>query len=185
MELLFYCDSKETKLSPFQRQRNMLYLIAQYLTDFGFKQTKIALLNEAHLTGEFKVCDNIDLDTIYLDFCSYFHMKFGKMPKILKRTENDSNEPLNQRAKVIKAKSLEKGKKESNESSCNEFVITNTMSNAVDSNHGVQNCESHSLISKYRKTVDLFEQFVGETRELAYVIERFVPNWNLWELNEI
>lgn len=146
-----------------------MYLISQYLSDFGLKQTKTALWNEANLTAEYKICDNIDLDTIYLDFCSYYHLKFSKLPKILKKIENDSYDTINQRAKVAKAKSCEKGKKECTDLISNEFVITNTILNADD----VKNCASHAPISKYRKNIDLFEQFVGEARELAYVIERF------------
>lgn len=150
------------------------------------KQTKTALWNEANLTADYKVCDNIDLDTIYLDFCSYYHLKFGKLPKILRKIENDSNEP--QRTKVMKGKSSEctakvslddcqkRGKKECTELSSNGVGISNSILNADNIHNNVENYGSLSVISKYRKNIDLFEQFVGETRELAYIIERYVCN---------
>lgn len=165
-----------------------MYLISQYLCDFGLKQTKTALWNEANLTADYKICDNIDLDTIYLDFCSFYHLKFGKLPKILRKIENDVKEPINQRLKLIKTKNSEcstkvsledcqkKGKKECTELNSNEFVITNSILNAEDDHSNEKNYGSLSLISKYRKNIDLFEQFVGETRELAYIIERYVKN---------
>lgn len=154
-----------------------MYLISQYLCDFGLKQAKTALWNEANLTADYKICDNVDLDTIYLDFCSYYHLKFGKLPKILRKIEGDSTECINQRPK-IKAKSSatedcqKKGKRECTELSSNGFGITNSVLNTNDV-HSVGSYGSLSLIAKYRKNFDLFEQFVGEPRELAYIIERY------------
>lgn len=158
-----------------------MYLISQYLCDFGLKQTNTALCKEANLTADYKICDNVDLDTIYLDFCSYYHLKFGKLPKILRKIEIDSGETTNQRPKVNKAKSSDcsskvptedcqkKGKKECTELSSNGFLVLNT-----DNAHAVDSYGSLSLVAKYRKNLDLFEQFVGESRELAYIIERYV-----------
>lgn len=159
-----------------------MYLISQYLSDFGLKQTKAALCNEANLTADYKICDNVDLDTIYLDFCSYYHLKFGKLPKILRKSETDSSESTNQRPKVIKAKSSEcsskasvedcqkKGKKECSEMNSNGIGITNSALSSANI-HAAENYES---LSKYRKNFDLCEQFVGENRELAYIIERYL-----------
>lgn len=154
------------------------------------KQTKTALWNEANLTADYKVCDNIDVDTIYLDFCSYYHLKFGKLPKILRKIENDLNEPITQRTKVLKAKSSEysskvqsddcqkKEKKDCTELSSNGVSITNSILNTDNVHSDVENYGSLTLISKYRKNIDLFEQFVGESRELAYIIERYVHKFN-------
>lgn len=33
------------------------------------------------------MCDNVDLDSIYLDYMAYHHIRFGKYPKITKRME--------------------------------------------------------------------------------------------------
>ncbi|XP_055305836.1 katanin p60 ATPase-containing subunit A-like 2 isoform X2 [Sitodiplosis mosellana] len=172
---------EDTKHSPFQRQRNILYLISQYLSDFGLKQTKSMLWNEASLSPECTVCDNIDLDTIYLDFCSYYHLRFGKLPKILKRIECASSDSTNAKGKVNKNRSTEnttktsdeckkKAKQESSELGPDDFVITSSISNSNESHNDDKKSETNSL--KYRKSLDLFEPFSGEMRDLAYVIER-------------
>lgn len=36
------------------------------------------------------MCDNIDLDSMYLEYCSLFQIKFGKKPRILKRIDSAS-----------------------------------------------------------------------------------------------
>lgn len=33
------------------------------------------------------MCDNVDLETIYLEFCSYYSIKFGKKPRFVKKNE--------------------------------------------------------------------------------------------------
>ncbi|XP_058060382.1 katanin p60 ATPase-containing subunit A-like 2 [Anopheles bellator] len=84
---------EQDRRSIYERRRNILYLMANYLGSMGLHQTRQALVDETHLTAEFEVCDNIDLDTIYQDFCSYFLLKFGKQPRIVKRTESNGSLP--------------------------------------------------------------------------------------------
>ncbi|XP_031621571.1 katanin p60 ATPase-containing subunit A-like 2 [Contarinia nasturtii] len=172
---------EDTKQSPFQRQRNILYLISQYLSNFGLKQTKSALWNEASLSSECKICDNIDLDTIYLDFCSYYHLRFGKLPKILKRVEVEWNET---KGKINKSRGADsnsnksseehqkKVKKEPSEHSTDNLVIKSSLSSAGEAYNHEKHSETNSTVDKYRKGVDMFEHLSGEMRDLACVIER-------------
>ncbi|XP_067635819.1 katanin p60 ATPase-containing subunit A-like 2 [Eurosta solidaginis] len=68
------------------RRRNLLFLTQRFLADYGFYQAAEALKNEARLpVEEYELCDNIDLDAIYLEYASYYHLKFGKYPKILRK----------------------------------------------------------------------------------------------------
>uniref|UniRef100_A0A0A1WZL4 Katanin p60 ATPase-containing subunit A-like 2 n=1 Tax=Zeugodacus cucurbitae TaxID=28588 RepID=A0A0A1WZL4_ZEUCU len=68
------------------RRRNLLFLTQRFLADFGFYQAAEALKNEARLPAEeYELCDNIDLDSIYLEYASYYHLKFGKYPKIVRK----------------------------------------------------------------------------------------------------
>ncbi|EDV29991.2 uncharacterized protein Dana_GF19853 [Drosophila ananassae] len=67
------------------RRRNILYLMHRYLVENGFYSSAEALKNEGRLSEEFELCDNIDLDGMYLEYASFFNMKFGKYPKILKK----------------------------------------------------------------------------------------------------
>lgn len=148
------------------------------MSDFGLKQTKNTLWNEASLSPDYKVCDNIDLDTIYLDFCSYYHMKFGKTPKVLRKIDGESNDTT--RGKIIKTKSsensmkpsddaLKKMKKEQPELNTDDLFLTST--NVVGEAHKNEK-NIDTAVNIHRKTVDLFEQFSGEMRDLAAVIER-------------
>lgn len=157
------------------------------MSDFGLKQTKSTLWTEASLSSECKICDNIDLDTIYLDFCSYYHLRFGKLPKILKRIEGESNDStkgkINNKARSsenstkLSEEYQKKLKKESSELSSDDLVVkTSSISNqASESHNNDKNTEGYSLLNKYRNiNVDLIENFSGEMRDMAYVIERFV-----------
>lgn len=66
----------------------MLLLISQYLKDNGFFLTNTSLEREALCNiKEYQICDNVDLDSIYLEYISYYHLKFGKNPKIAKKCE--------------------------------------------------------------------------------------------------
>lgn len=47
------------------------------------------VIDEAQLSNEFAVCDNVDLETIYLEFSSYYHVKFGRKPRFVKKTDTN------------------------------------------------------------------------------------------------
>uniref|UniRef100_A0A1Q3FT82 Putative aaa+-type atpase n=1 Tax=Culex tarsalis TaxID=7177 RepID=A0A1Q3FT82_CULTA len=78
---------EQDKRSLYERRRNIIYLVSNYFSIMGLTQSRQALLDETHLTEEFEVCDNIDLDTMYQEFCSYYQLKFGKPPRIVKKAE--------------------------------------------------------------------------------------------------
>lgn len=99
-----------------ERKRNMLFLISQYLNDFGLTNTAEALLTEStclcNANREYQICDNIDLDSIYLDYMSYHHLKFGKFPKILKKIDQLIEMPSNVRKSAnLRRKSFQKQSK--------------------------------------------------------------------------
>lgn len=48
-------------------------------------ETADVLRNEAQLTNQFEICDNVDMDIIYQDYESYYLTKFNKKPKVLKK----------------------------------------------------------------------------------------------------
>ena len=57
----------------------------------GLSVTKKTLSEEAHLSfDEYQICDNVDLDNIYLEYCSYYQLKFGKKPKFVKKNDVSS-----------------------------------------------------------------------------------------------
>lgn len=67
------------------RRRNLLYLMHRYLLENGYYNSAEALKSEGRLSEEFELCDNVDLDAIYLEYASFFNLKFGKYPRILKK----------------------------------------------------------------------------------------------------
>ena len=78
--------SKDEEIRHIQtRRKNLLYLIQRHLNDNGLYGTANALKAEAKLSDEFELCDNIDLDGMYLEYASYYQLKFGKYPRILKK----------------------------------------------------------------------------------------------------
>ncbi|XP_058824141.1 katanin p60 ATPase-containing subunit A-like 2 [Topomyia yanbarensis] len=84
---------EQDKRSLYERRRNILYLMANYLSIMGLEQSRQTLIDETHLTDEFQVCDNIDLDTIYQEYCSYYQLKFGKQPHVVKKNETYTMQP--------------------------------------------------------------------------------------------
>lgn len=91
--------------------RNIIYLIAEYLKESGLTKSHASLIEESKLSPEFTVCDNVDLETIYLEFSSYYSIKFGRKPRFVKKSENlpatslssvDSRQSLAKRRSTLK-----------------------------------------------------------------------------------
>ncbi|XP_053909512.1 katanin p60 ATPase-containing subunit A-like 2 isoform X3 [Cuculus canorus] len=68
------------------RRKNLLILILHYLMEEGYVDAANALEQETKLNLRgFEVCDNIDLETILMEYESYYFVKFQKYPKITKK----------------------------------------------------------------------------------------------------
>ncbi|XP_040396531.1 katanin p60 ATPase-containing subunit A-like 2 isoform X3 [Cygnus olor] len=68
------------------RRKNLLILILHYLMEGGYVDAANALEQETTLgLRGFEVCDNIDLETILMEYESYYFVKFQKYPKITKK----------------------------------------------------------------------------------------------------
>ncbi|CAN8219956.1 unnamed protein product [Coccothraustes coccothraustes] len=68
------------------RRKNLLILILHYLMEEGYVDAANALEKETNLgLRGFEVCDNIDLETILMEYESYYFVKFQKYPKITKK----------------------------------------------------------------------------------------------------
>ncbi|NXK12789.1 KATL2 protein, partial [Herpetotheres cachinnans] len=68
------------------RRKNLLILILHYLMEEGYVDAANALEQETNLSLRgFEVCDNIDLETILMEYESYYFVKFQKYPKITKK----------------------------------------------------------------------------------------------------
>jgi katanin p60 ATPase-containing subunit A1 len=58
------------------------------LKESGLTKSHSTLIEESQLAADFSVCDNVDLETLYLEFCSYYFIKFGKKPRFVRKSEN-------------------------------------------------------------------------------------------------
>lgn len=149
-----------------------MHLISQYLIDHGLKRSQSELCVEANLSNELQVCDNIDLDTILLDFCSYYQLKFGKQPKIVKRiTTNDTTEkPMKTKHEKSKRKDVRQTSEEKPRKEHEKELIMfgEAVAGAVNVS---QTIERFPRIS--------FEmELAPELIDLVEVIERFVFSLN-------
>ncbi|XP_053557060.1 katanin p60 ATPase-containing subunit A-like 2 [Bombina bombina] len=74
------------------RRKNLLILIMHYLLQEGYMDSANALEQETKLgLGRYEVCDNIDLETILMEYESYYYIKFQKYPKVTKKAVDNDN----------------------------------------------------------------------------------------------
>ncbi|KAM8985435.1 katanin p60 ATPase-containing subunit A-like 2 isoform 2-T2 [Ara ararauna] len=74
------------------RRKNLLILILHYLMEKGYVDAAYALEQETKLSLRgFEVCDNVDLETILMEYESYYFVKFQKYPKITKKVLDTEN----------------------------------------------------------------------------------------------
>ncbi|XP_041728620.2 katanin p60 ATPase-containing subunit A-like 2 isoform X3 [Coregonus clupeaformis] len=68
------------------RRRNLLILIFHHLMEAGYMDAASALEQETNVVlRQFEVCDNIDLDTVLMEYESYYFIKFQRYPKLTKK----------------------------------------------------------------------------------------------------
>ncbi|GCB63525.1 hypothetical protein scyTo_0007395 [Scyliorhinus torazame] len=81
------------------RRKNLLILILHHLTEEGYIDTANTLEQETNLgLRRFEVCDNIDLETILMEYESYYYVKFQRYPKLTKKSADDENTKLQPRS---------------------------------------------------------------------------------------
>ncbi|XP_046793369.1 katanin p60 ATPase-containing subunit A-like 2 isoform X3 [Gallus gallus] len=68
------------------RRKNLLILILHYLMEEGYMDAANTLEQETKLgLRGYEVCDNVDLETILMEYESYYFVKFQKYPKITRK----------------------------------------------------------------------------------------------------
>uniref|UniRef100_A0A673M7Z8 Katanin p60 ATPase-containing subunit A-like 2 n=1 Tax=Sinocyclocheilus rhinocerous TaxID=307959 RepID=A0A673M7Z8_9TELE len=68
------------------RRRNLLVLIYHHLMEEGYMDSAKALEKESSFAlCRFEVCDNVDLETVLMEYESYYLIKFQKYPKLTKK----------------------------------------------------------------------------------------------------
>ncbi|KAL3313703.1 Katanin p60 ATPase-containing subunit A-like 2 [Cichlidogyrus casuarinus] len=80
------------------RKKNLLLLVMHYLSEEGrhilirYVESANSLSKETNLDfKKYDVCDNVDLETVLMEYESYYFVKFNKFPKITKKNfDNDT-----------------------------------------------------------------------------------------------
>ncbi|XP_065213748.1 katanin p60 ATPase-containing subunit A-like 2 [Planococcus citri] len=80
------------------RKKHILHLMETFLIDNGYKETAQCLRSEARLAKDYIVCDNINLETIVIEFETFYYHRFQTYPQLCKRTEPKevNSSPANQ-----------------------------------------------------------------------------------------
>uniref|UniRef100_A0A8C9VVR6 Katanin p60 ATPase-containing subunit A-like 2 n=1 Tax=Scleropages formosus TaxID=113540 RepID=A0A8C9VVR6_SCLFO len=74
------------------RRRNLLILIFHYLKEEGYMDAAGVLEQETSFgLHRFEACDNIDLETILMEYESYYFIRFQKYPKLTKKVPETCN----------------------------------------------------------------------------------------------
>ncbi|CAG9566379.1 unnamed protein product [Danaus chrysippus] len=69
------------------RKRILKYLVLGFIKQEGYMNTAETFTSEAGITDEYVLCDNIDLDIILQDYCSYYLIRFNKQPQFCRKVD--------------------------------------------------------------------------------------------------
>lgn len=149
-------------------------LISQYLKDNGFFLTNTSLEKEALGNNkDYQICDNVDLDSIYLEYISYYNLKFGKNPKIAKKCDPvnlnqlKKSPSLNLERQNSGPKKTEERQKKIEENNLNSSLIVIPMTG--DKHNEIKEVE----MTVVRRRLSECDYYVNtEWREMAEVISR-------------
>lgn len=158
-----------------ERKRNLLHLIRHYLSHCNLHETADCLAEEAQLSDNVEVCDNIDLDVILQEYQSYYFVKFQKPPKITKKCNSQVTRPTTttkKRTSAAKIKIRHSKQKEQSDSEDFHFEIIN-----LGNENNEKAAENANIIKA--KPLCEFEAYSGEWREIAEQITRDIIPKNL------
>lgn len=120
--LTAYDKNDYLKSEARERKRSLLYLIHKYLIEQKLCSSAEALQNEAQLGDDYHACENIDLDIILQEYQSYYHTKFQKYPKILRKTEKVNTSKIQRKSSgKIQNYDLNKAKETIETCECDDF----------------------------------------------------------------
>ncbi|TNN11209.1 Katanin p60 ATPase-containing subunit A-like 2 [Schistosoma japonicum] len=82
-------ESEEQRTTA--RKKNLLILVMHYLSEEGYVESATSLSRETNLDfRKYEVCDNVDLETVLLEYESYYYIKFQKYPRITKKLADNN-----------------------------------------------------------------------------------------------
>ncbi|XP_026829023.1 katanin p60 ATPase-containing subunit A-like 2 [Ooceraea biroi] len=197
---------KEEKRAQ-ERRRHLIYLITAFLREQGYSNIAESLFKEAQLSRDIHVCDNIDLETIILEYADYYYAKYNRYPKLCKKVEaaeNIAQNTCNKRERVSRVSNskLEDGRvvaaEECNNTGKNKIAQKHTASAWNELNLGitvtpifpaesgdrvitqtVKSNENFAENERFLKPIDNLYPFSSELKEIASIISQEVVQQNL------
>ncbi|XP_046545668.1 katanin p60 ATPase-containing subunit A-like 2 [Haliotis rubra] len=89
------------------RKKNLLILVLHYLSEEGYLESAQSLGKETNIDlSRYEVCDNIDLETILMEYESYYFVKFARYPKVTKKLTQSGYQAGERRGKLNRANSV-------------------------------------------------------------------------------
>ncbi|XP_053995227.1 katanin p60 ATPase-containing subunit A-like 2 [Hylaeus anthracinus] len=168
-----------------ERRRNIIYLIKDYLNNEGFVKSAETLEQEARLSMDTRVCDNIDLEMILMQYESYYHLQFNKYPILCKKSESlgNANTSENVRHAKKKSKSKEKNVKKtecekisqqvnSSTDDINLVVSVKSLFNECGDQAPLMESFERSSYSKISKSIDDLYPADSEMSKIAEMISK-------------
>lgn len=165
-----------------ERKRSILHLIFNYLEENNLFNTAQTLKNEAQLSNQYTVCDNVDLEIILQEYNSYYMAKFQREAKILRKVDEEiigNKKPQSAAGqRKIPKKKVEKIEPVQDEEF--QFEIIPMFQN---DNKNVKNLiDSYGSNCGINKPLSEFEGYTPEWREIAeLIIKEFITK--IWTLN--
>ncbi|EAR86948.2 katanin p60 ATPase subunit A-like protein (macronuclear) [Tetrahymena thermophila SB210] len=119
--------NEEKKIAD--RKRNLIVLILRYLTNIGYIESSQKLESESHISlDSWEVADNIDLYQIIMEFEQYYDIRFGKLPKLVRKVNDDQKKKMPSFPKIstpTKASSTSSNIKQELQNNSNSSVNSN------------------------------------------------------------
>lgn len=156
----------------------------------GLVRTHSTLRDEANLKENYEICDNVDLDTIYLDFCSYYQLKFGKQPKIVKRTESknvtvqlsNANKSMKVKRRMCENETNKDTSTAADNMLLNSSITVSSLTHSNNSNsslHSNSNDYVNSMSNElppvdYKFPFRDYEHYNSDMKEMADIISRLI-----------
>lgn len=191
---------KEEKRAQ-ERRRHLIYLITAFLREQGYSNTAESLVKEAQLSRDIHVCDNIDLETIILEYTDYYYAKYNRYPKLCKKTEAIANvtQNVNKKERITKVpnskqedrlieecNNIGRSKIAQKQSAWNELNLGITVTPIFPTESGdrvaIQGSISDEIVTdneKLPRSIDNLYPIGSELKEIADIISREIVQQKL------
>ncbi|XP_076766958.1 katanin p60 ATPase-containing subunit A-like 2 [Xylocopa sonorina] len=174
-----------------KRRQAILYLILNFLNKHNYQDTYNALMEEADLSTDIQICDNIDLEMILTEYDSYYQLRFNTYPMLCKEVKSTTEctkkkecaNNMNKRMEPVKKKSAEQT---TNDDSAEDVTLAMTVTPVFPSENEhrsaskTDDCsKEQSIQSKISRCIEKLYPADSELRKIAEDISREIVSTNL------